>query len=392
VYFIIKTAQHNVYKIAMTHQNNLRTRDGFTLIELLVAVFIFTIVMLVAVGAIIAVNDASKKVRSQKTVINNLDSALEQMYRNIREGYNYHCGNESLIRFDKSQGCPSGESIFAFEPREGNPKNRNDQVVYKLQNKRIMQSLDGGTSFSPITGSDVIVEELTFKTVEISSAGDPQPRVLITLKGKAGTSGKTASGFNIQTTVSQRLKPTHAESLIPPGSPWPQNAYCPFNETVPGRIIVNFSDIKKSGTTLGAISCNKATIKQVINYELPIATQIPPGTYDITLANWDDHCDANGKNCASHYQPYEKIKIELLAANGTSLYTSGITEDVKADKNVVFPPTVVGTNVKVRALVTEINARIGDVSWPYCNSVVAACVAFDLSGAEGGEEIDIHEF
>src|SRR3989344_4283561 len=328
----------------MTHQNNLRTRDGFTLIELLVAVFIFTIVMLVAVGAIIAVNDASKKVRSQKTVINNLDSALEQMYRNIREGYNYHCGNESLIRFDKSQGCPSGESIFTFE------------------------------------------------TVEISSAGDPQPRVLITLKGKAGTSGKTASGFNIQTTVSQRLKPTHAESLIPPGSPWLQNAYCPFNETVPGRIIVNFSDIKKSGTTLGAISCNKATIKQVINYELPIATQIPPGTYDITLANWDDHCDANGKNCASHYQPYEKIKIELLAANGTSLYTSGITEDVKADKNVVFPPTVVGTNVKVRALVTEINARIGDVSWPYCNSVVAACVAFDLSGAEGGEEIDIHEF
>ncbi|OGZ41338.1 MAG: hypothetical protein A3C80_03345 [Candidatus Ryanbacteria bacterium RIFCSPHIGHO2_02_FULL_45_43] len=357
---------------------------GFTLIEILVAVFIFTIVIMVAVGAIIAVNDASKKARSQKAVINNLDSALEQVYRSIREGHTYHCGTAP---FNTELACPNGESVFAFEARGGDLNNPNDQIVYRLQNNRIERSIDGGNTYLPLTAPDVVVNELTFKNVTISSATDPQPKVLITVKGKAGIDQKSASEFNIQTTVSQRLRPTSDIGLLQPGSSWPQNAYCPFNETLPGRIIVNFSDIKITDTTLGS-TCNN----QVVNYELlPLATQIPPGTYDIILASWDDHCDADGNDCRAQDQLYERIKIELLDAGGTSLYTSGITEDIEFDKNVVFPPTVVGTNVVISALVTEINARIGDVSWPGCNSVVAACVAFDLLSSAGGGA-DIYEF
>ena len=68
---------------------------GFTLVEMIVSVALFGIVMLVAVGALLSVVAANRQSQAIKTVINNLNFALESMSRNILTGSNYRCPSGS---------------------------------------------------------------------------------------------------------------------------------------------------------------------------------------------------------------------------------------------------------------------------------------------------------
>ena len=62
------------------------THTGFTLIEVMVAVSIFAIVVTVGIGAILSVNTAYSKSRSQRTALDNISFALETIAREIRVG------------------------------------------------------------------------------------------------------------------------------------------------------------------------------------------------------------------------------------------------------------------------------------------------------------------
>src|SRR5882672_10508798 len=62
---------------------------GFTLVEMIVAVALFAIVMLVCVGALLALVGANKKVHALQSVMNNLNVTLDGMVRQIRMGSNY---------------------------------------------------------------------------------------------------------------------------------------------------------------------------------------------------------------------------------------------------------------------------------------------------------------
>ena len=68
-----------------------RTPRGFTLIELLVSVALFSVVMLISVGSLVAMAEAARKAESIKSVLNNLNFAFDSMSRTIRTGYLYHC-------------------------------------------------------------------------------------------------------------------------------------------------------------------------------------------------------------------------------------------------------------------------------------------------------------
>src|SRR5437868_2432209 len=67
-------------------------QKGFTLIEVLVSVMIFSIVMTVALRALLSMSESDRRAEAMKSVINNLNFALDSMVRDIRTGYNYHCG------------------------------------------------------------------------------------------------------------------------------------------------------------------------------------------------------------------------------------------------------------------------------------------------------------
>lgn len=177
---------------------------GFTLVEMLVSVMIFSVVMMIAVGALLSMLDANRKAQSLKSSINNLSFALENMGRQIRAGTTYHCGTGSLT---EALNCPSGASQIAFEPYAGNLSSQNDQVVYRLNNSRIERSIDGGATFLPITAPEVVVEELSFYVVGALVEDSPkeQPKVLITMRGHAGENVRTRTEVRLQTMVTQRL-------------------------------------------------------------------------------------------------------------------------------------------------------------------------------------------
>lgn len=162
--------------------NKIRTTRGFTLIEFIVAVGIFTVVMIIAIGALLSMVDASRKTESLKSVVNNMNFAMEGMVRRIRTGSNY---------------SGSGGDI-SFDDQDGNT------VIYRLDNGVIQRRVEGGV-FTPITSPEVAVEQLSFTVIGQNPSDHVQPKVLIVIRAHVGEQKDTRTDFNIETLVSQRI-------------------------------------------------------------------------------------------------------------------------------------------------------------------------------------------
>lgn len=178
--------------------------SGFTLIEVLVSVSLFAIVMLVATGAVFSVVDANKKSHSLKSVMTNLNFALESMMRDIRVGTRYACNG--------SGDCPiSPGSRFTYKANRDvdgdsfyDPLDNNDQIEYSLVAGRIEKRIYGTLPATySITAEEITITSLKFYVIGSGSLDQKQPKVVFTISGFSGE-GRTRSEFNIQTTVSQR--------------------------------------------------------------------------------------------------------------------------------------------------------------------------------------------
>ncbi len=182
----------------MTHQHpttsHARLNGGFTLIEMIVAIFLFSIVMVVATGSLVAILEANRKAQAVKSVMNNLTFSLESMTRAIRVGSEYECGTSNCA----AEGSPS----FMFTDTDG----REIEYNFDENEHRIERSIDG-SAFQPLTAPEVTISSLTFYldgTDLTDSENEWQPRVLIVVKGIAGTSLRSQTTFNLETLVSQR--------------------------------------------------------------------------------------------------------------------------------------------------------------------------------------------
>ncbi len=176
--------------------------SGFTLIEIMVAIGIFAIVMTVSTGSLLSIINADKKSQSLKSVMNNLNFALDSMSRTIRVGTTYHCGNSGDLT--SVQDCTGGSSYLAFERSGGNSGDSSDQIVYKLSGTQIVKSTDGGATFIGFTAPEVVIDTLNFYVNGTTSADNNQPRVIMVVRGSAGTNERTRTPFSLQTTVTQR--------------------------------------------------------------------------------------------------------------------------------------------------------------------------------------------
>lgn len=167
---------------------------GFTLIEMLVAVFVFSVIMTLATGAIFSIISANKKSQEIKAAMDNLSSALDSMSRNIRYGTVYHCG--AGADFVTPLSCLNGGTTFAFVD-----KDKND-VIYSFNDidHSIEKSFNG--SIYRLTAKEVIIDDLHFYVHGAASNElQQQPKVLITITGHVGSS---QAKFNVETMVSQR--------------------------------------------------------------------------------------------------------------------------------------------------------------------------------------------
>jgi prepilin-type N-terminal cleavage/methylation domain-containing protein len=193
----------------MTRTN---TSRGFTLVELIVATALFSVVMLVSVGALLALVGANRKVQSLQSVMDNLNITLDGMERSIRMGSNFHCGGGNL---QLTQDCSSTSDAatnhyaFAFEPYGNTVADQPWVYSYDPVTKRLYKSENGAAPIA-ITAPEVSIENLQFYVVgsdrgcTVNPCDTVQPKVVIVVKGSAGAD-RAKSSFHVQVTAVQRL-------------------------------------------------------------------------------------------------------------------------------------------------------------------------------------------
>jgi len=173
-------------------------KKGFTLIELIVSLGVFSVVILIALGAVLHIQRASDYSQAILTAISNLDFAMENMSRTIRTGRSYACGR--IIELDQTADCQSSSSISVTDQKG------TSRVIYYLENGHLMRE-KGSKDFS-ITAPEIEINQLNFIVRGSSdSPNDLQPSVMIMVSGKTRINGlkeRDQAEFKLQTLVSQR--------------------------------------------------------------------------------------------------------------------------------------------------------------------------------------------
>src|SRR3989344_7091485 len=155
---------------------------GLTLIELIVAIGVFGLVVSMAFGIFVLALASQRRIIALRNIEDNARFALESMAREIRTGKNFG-GSINSLSFTNAKG---------------------ESVVYRLNNKIIEKSSDGGANYSVVTGSEVAVDYLNFYLLGQAPGDGLEPRVTITA-GVTSQVGNQVSNTKIQNTVSQRF-------------------------------------------------------------------------------------------------------------------------------------------------------------------------------------------
>lgn len=197
-------------------------RRGFTLVEALVSVAIFSIIMLLATGSVFMIVNANKKTHSLKSVMTNLNFALESMTREMRVGRGFACLGPSGSNYvpvlgddyedSYAENCSNGNVGFKFvSNKDFDSDGENDEIEYTFRETSgagsiYREQLCAGctTGAVRITATEIDIDDMLFYVTGVGSDDGLQPRVLVTITGKVDT-GETSSNFDIQTFVSQRL-------------------------------------------------------------------------------------------------------------------------------------------------------------------------------------------
>lgn len=189
----------------MKNKNN--NKNGYTIIETMIAVSLFIVIVMSGMGALLNANLLHQKSRSMRSIIDNLSFIMEDMSRNLRTGYDYHCfvaGDTISYGAINPKSCASGGGI-SFKSSLGG------QWVYYISNN------PNGASYSIFKSVDGTTVQLTPDEVAINPASSfsvlgalpppddsQQPFVTIKLIGSI-TFQNFVTPFSLQTSVSQRV-------------------------------------------------------------------------------------------------------------------------------------------------------------------------------------------
>jgi len=179
---------------------------GYTLIELIVSVAIFTIVMLVASTAFLALINLDRKARATNDVVTNLSYVVDSMERSIRTGTEYDCGTVGGATDCWSTPADS----FSFLDSTTPPQTVEYRLFVSDSQGQIQQRItpENGPSgsWTPLTDPRVDVENLAFY-VRGSTPGDSlQPIVVLVIRGALRPdANSTPVEFVIESAASQRL-------------------------------------------------------------------------------------------------------------------------------------------------------------------------------------------
>ncbi len=203
-----------------------KKNNGFTIIETMISVSLFVIITTLGMGTLLNAHAVYKKSQDMRSIIDSLNFVMEDMSRNIRTGYNYHCkiSGESIPSSTDSslsapKNCANGWALvfeYAYGDNTENdiptpdPVDYNDQWVYYISvDGKLFKSTVGPyaeDSFTQLTPDEIFIDPATsFFTVEGAENTDTlQPMVTIRLVGTI-TYKNVVSPFTLETSVSQRI-------------------------------------------------------------------------------------------------------------------------------------------------------------------------------------------
>jgi len=204
---------------------NITTNKGFTLVEMMVAIGLFSVVMLVAVAAILSIIGNNKKAQGINNVVNNLNFAVESMVRDLKTGYYYRCGTDTYVVGVNSTADLCGDPVTSQDsvsfvstlsgiptPVEYTfvPSSTDASGVYTAGH--IVKSTDGGTPIELTSKTDIDIESMEMyihspkPASELLPSETPsQPGIFLIIRGKANILGNEVTQFGIQTYISQRI-------------------------------------------------------------------------------------------------------------------------------------------------------------------------------------------
>jgi prepilin-type N-terminal cleavage/methylation domain-containing protein len=169
----------------------IKNNKGFTLIELLISVALFSIVVVIAFGAITVTIDVNRKSQTLTTVMNDLNFTLENITRTIKT----------------TQGIKIDEGLYQFQDQRSIP----NYVTYRFNSvEGKIEKCESGTDSScldadyvSIVSEQIVIEDFYLENIQTDPS--TQPRFLMIVKGYAQITPKIKSGFSVQTTVSPRI-------------------------------------------------------------------------------------------------------------------------------------------------------------------------------------------
>ena len=192
-------------------------KKGFTLIEMIVSLGIFTVVALIAVGALLKVMDANRKAVNLKTAINNMNFTIESMSREMRMGNDFYLNNnpdeEVKKDYTKSPSSinPSTSWLLAFRSSIISTNDGKCNLIYayrytgtKLQKAQQTKCSDKikSENFQDIIAPEI---KLTLASIGLDKSPDIPDKVYFTFEGSTGLKVKDKTEFRVQSNITQRV-------------------------------------------------------------------------------------------------------------------------------------------------------------------------------------------
>lgn len=219
----------------LTQSNSTHTNiRAFTLVEMIVSLAVFSIVAVVALGALVKIVSANRKAQTLQTSITNLNFALETMSRELRTGHWYFCesnmgGADYIGEELRVQECPgggylhnetSGRGTLAFRSSKSIPdgaggscaaahaywfKPNSDNETFTLE-KAVQTDCDTAISdddFYPIVDDDLTISGYYMRVDD----DEPEyPMLTIRITGYAGVKERERTYFDVQTSAAPHVK------------------------------------------------------------------------------------------------------------------------------------------------------------------------------------------
>jgi prepilin-type N-terminal cleavage/methylation domain-containing protein len=221
-----------------SHKKN---NSGFTLIEMIVSLGVFSVVVTIAVGAILVLISTNQKLQAEQSVMTNLAFALDTMTREIRTGYNYYCvtapnnnpntggvnsnifsnqvnQDTAILNINNTTDCPAGRTPASHDFQGLSFYEGGDSITgvgatrilyfYDANAKTIMRRVGSGDA-QAIVSSGLVVQNAEFYVTGTDplSAGTndtEQPTVTIYIEAQ-DRDDVTAKSYYLETTVTQRI-------------------------------------------------------------------------------------------------------------------------------------------------------------------------------------------